>query len=146
MVRYQRFGWLGLAVVSLSQPMNAADSPRVTIPVPRVAPLVRPPVAPPTGDAGRGAVVPRVTPSRPGGAVPPPGATSGATPGRVSPTTAGSELQKRRPSAGPAAKGGGGFEGAVIVGGGGVSDVPAGGGGIDTQALNQTGTPKGVPQ
>ena|SRR5689334_256906 len=120
-------GWLGLAGLTISGPLSAADSPRITVPVPvpRIQPPSRPPLPPPNVDAGRGAMPARV-PQTP----------------RDSSKASAPQPHKRASRTAPS--GGGGIEGASIAGGGGLSNVPNGGGGLDAQAL--LGAPKGTPR
>jgi hypothetical protein len=127
-LRCRRVGWLGLAILSMGGPLNAADSPRITIPAPRIQ-LSRPPLPPPNVDAGRGAM--------PAKGPPTPGSSAKAS---------GSQQQKRA-SRSPAPAGGGGLESSTIAGGGGLSSLPSdGGGGLDTQALLGAGPAKGTPR
>src|SRR5215813_12010235 len=141
MLRCQRVGWWGLVIVSMGGPLSAADvtPPRISVPIPKVAPVVRPPppsgdLRPPNVDAGRG-VVPRVSPAQP---------SATGSPGRLSPNASGAS-KKKASRAAPVATGGGGLEGVTVIGGGGLSSVPTGGGGFDTQVLrgtSQNGTPQ----
>jgi len=151
MLRWQSLGWWGLAIVSMGGPLSAADvtPPRISVPIPKVAPVVRPPppsgdLRPPNVDAGRG-VVPRVSPARPSDTVPLPGPSATGSPGRVSPNDSAAP-QKKASRAAPVVTGGGGLEGVTVIGGGGLSSVPTGGGGFDAQALRGPGPQIGTPQ